>query len=199
MSDKLLTSRTITNALFWALRGASDLIIPRFTPRGWWECDVWRLTKAGFVDEYEIKLSVSDWKADTLKYKDEKFELQGDGKWGYTPGSGRNKHTLLATTEEGPNRFWFVTTYEISKQVVIPSWAGLMVTGGTSAYVETAAPKRHGNKWNGNRARLMDTFYHRYWTHEAGKQSEIEPFGEELDATLNEHPATPAHEQPALL
>lgn len=182
--SELSTARRITNALYWSLRGASDLMIPRFTPLNWWECDMWRLTNAGFVDEYEIKLSVQDFAADIRKSRDETWEKQPDGRYGRTPGSGKLKHDLLAQSEEGPNRFWFVMPSELAERVTIPAYAGLIISNGLGASVSISAPKRHGRKWGGNKQHLLKTFYYRYWNHEAGTQSEIEPFKEEFDHSL---------------
>lgn len=185
MSERPFTSRDATISLYWALRGASDILIPRFTPIDWWECDLWRLTKSGFVDEYEIKLSLADFRADAGKNKGERFEKQPDGKWGYTPDSGRNKHQLLAESTAGPNRFWFAMPKVLAEKVEIPHWAGLMRIGPGGAYVVKQAPKRHRAKWNGKREKIMDTFQHRFWHHEAGKTTDIEPLSE---ADLGDEP-----------
>jgi len=171
----MITAKEITNSLYWSLRSSSDLIIPRYTPRDWFECDVWRLTKSGYVDEFEIKTSLSDFKADADKSKRGRIiwnkETRG---WDETPGS--NKHALLCDGDKGPNRFWFVVP-EKMESVDVPPWAGLMIACSKyHTYVAKPAPKRHAKKWAGNRAKLLEAYYYRYWNHEAKRtDGEIVP------------------------
>lgn len=173
--SKPVTSKTVTNSLFWALRSASDLIIPRYTPRNWWECDVWRLTKSQYVDEFEIKLSVSDFKADAEKEKSWAPQWQEDV-MRFQPRPPRNKHEILATTEEGPNRFWFVVPESLLEKIEVPAWAGVMIFSGSGhPWIKRQAPKRHTRKWDGNRAKLLETFYHRYCNHEFKAPEFIDP------------------------
>lgn len=182
---KPLTAKTIQIGLYWHLRGASDLMIPRYTPRDWWECDLWRLTKAAFVDEYEIKLTVSDFRADRTKSMSAgaTFDLELRK---YVSKPAKNKHEMLATHEGGPNRFWFVIPDPMRHMVMLPSWAGLItVSPGGQPRIRTDAPKRHNRKWEGNRIKLMDAFYHRYWAHECRKPDQaIEPLLEAEKAVV---------------
>lgn len=162
-----MTAREITIALYWKLHASSDVMLPRYTPFNWWECDMWRLTKNGYVDEYEIKTSVSDFKADAKKTADRRERFDRETKQWITV-SARNKHNLLATTIEGPNRFWFVIDERIHNLVEIPDYAGLIVARkhGHYLHVEKAAPVRHRIKWSGDRMDVLKTFYYRFWTHE---------------------------------
>ena len=186
MSDterKPPTAKEITIRLYWTLRGASQLLIPRYTPSKWWECDMWRLTKADFVDEYEIKMSVADFKADLLKCQ-RGWEIGPDGR--YQQKAPVTKHELLAGSERGPNRFWFVVPEAIEEKIEVPPYAGLMVFGRCNPVISKQAPRRHGRKWDGNKLAVFSAFYHRYWTHEARTKEEIPPAVEltELDATF---------------
>lgn len=173
------TAKDITISLYWSLRGASQILIPRYTPRKWWECDLWRLTKADFVDEYEIKLSVADFRADLLKCQ-EGYEIDPITRQ-YQKRPPITKHSLLATEERGPNRFWFVVPEEIRDKVEVPAYAGLLVFGSCSPCVVKQAPKRHDRKWDGNKLAVFSTFYHRYWNHEAGSKDEITPSTEPIE------------------
>lgn len=173
------TAKDITISLYWSLRGASQILIPRYTPNKWWECDLWRLTKADFVDEYEIKLSVADFRADLLKCQ-EGYEIDPITRQ-YQKRPPITKHSLLATEERGPNRFWFVVPEEIRDKVEVPDYAGLLVFSSCSPVIVKQAPKRHGRKWDGNKLSVFSTFYHRYWNHEAGSKDEITPSTEMIE------------------
>lgn len=182
-----MNSKDITIALYWQLRGASQLLIPRFTPLKWWECDLWRLTPADFVDEYEIKTSVADFRAD-VKKNEERYELDPATRR-YAPVVKATKHELLAGSERGPNRFWFVVPGEIADKIEVPPYAGLIVYGSRNTVLRKQAPKRHGRKWDGNKLAVFSTFYHRYWHHEAASKDELPPSTEpiaDLDLTLAE-------------
>lgn len=179
-----MTAKEITVRLYHTLYGASQLLIPRYTPSKWWECDLWRLTKADFVDEYEIKLSVSDFRADLLK-KQQGWEIGENGRYQQKPPV--TKHELLAGSERGPNRFWFVVPEEIEEKISVPEYAGLLVFGRYNPVVRKKAPRRHSRKWDGNKLAVFSTFYHRYWHHEAASKAEIPPSAEpipDLDLTL---------------
>ena len=87
--------------------------MPRYTPRQWWECDVAELTGAGYLREYEIKLSRQDFRADAHK---EAYFLH----------NRKNKHELLAQRSPvGPCQFWFVAPANVLPLSIIPEWAGL--------------------------------------------------------------------------
>jgi len=64
---KAMTSKQIQHALFDQFGNASKLMIPNYTPAHWFECDLIRVTKAGYLEEFEIKISVADFKADAKK------------------------------------------------------------------------------------------------------------------------------------
>jgi len=62
----MITARDIQRALILP-RYRQSTVMPNYTPRGWWECDVFELTKAEMFVEYEIKLSRADFRADRNK------------------------------------------------------------------------------------------------------------------------------------
>lgn len=185
MSDEKVTAKLITVALWWKLRSASEVVIPRYTPAKWWECDVWRLTKSRFTEEYEIKLSVADFKADARKAKDLWNWNEVEKKY---DRSASHKHQQLSNGE-GPNRFWYVAPEGIGIDEV-PEWAGLIhFTKGGHLMTEKDAPKMHTRKWEGNLESIFRTFYWRFWTHEVGKPSDaIEPFTNDQTVDLNLSP-----------
>ena len=59
------------------------LRLPRYTPKGWWECDVFELTTSGYFREYEIKTSLSDFRNDAKKFKSGWAMI--DGHWTEAP------------------------------------------------------------------------------------------------------------------
>lgn len=98
----------------------ANFCLPRYTPVGWWECDVIEVTKAGYWREYEIKLTRQDFLNDAMKYKRTR-EWLGAGQ-GYRVAK---KHTMLAERhKDGPNAFIFVTKKGIVTEADIPVWAG---------------------------------------------------------------------------
>lgn len=99
-------------------RHRRNFCLPNYTPPKWWECDMFELTKAGFFNEYEIKLTRSDFKADARKTL-ENFN------WATQTSTQRNKHQEIAQPH-GPRRFWYVTPEGLIQAAELPSWAGLI-------------------------------------------------------------------------
>lgn len=98
--------------------------LPNYTPRNWYECDVFELTAAGYMREYEIKLSLSDFKADQAKCNQSSRDFK-DGRWVDVPG--RKKHQRLAERDQnGPTFFWFVAPKGLIPLELLPDWAGLI-------------------------------------------------------------------------
>jgi hypothetical protein len=100
-------------------RWPQSFVLPSYTPDGWFECDVFEVTRAGYFREYEAKVSKSDFNRDAgkrLKVYPIAFGAQA---------TYENKHELLAgRAVRGPQRFWYVTPVGLLETV--PSWAGLI-------------------------------------------------------------------------
>ena len=63
-----VTTEWIERVLHARLTDSGRLnVLPRITPEGWWECDMFSTTKAGFWTEHEIKVSKADFKNDFTK------------------------------------------------------------------------------------------------------------------------------------
>lgn len=166
-----MTAKQITIDLWLKLRTNSQVMIPRYTPRDWWECDLWRWTKGDATEEYEIKLSLGDFKADFKKAKRGRITFKPEGGWVETPGT--MKHEQLATSNIGPNRFYYVMPYELAAKIDLPPYAGLWVVKDRYLYKDKKAPNRHEGKCNIPPIRLLQTMYHRYWHHEYGKKTDF--------------------------
>lgn len=137
-----------------------SFVMPNFTPHGWFECDLWQVTKAGYGVEYEVKVSRSDFKAD--------FEKQS---WIYFEGRRHPRvkhHDLRDRLPHAPTRFFFVCPAGLLTLEEIPEWTGLIEIhkserGYVSERLAKAAPKLHTVKvepFAMERARL--NAYYRY-------------------------------------
>lgn len=160
-----MTELDIQQGLFWKRSSGSRVIIPNFTPRGWFEADVWRVTKAGITEEYEVKLTLTDFKADVKK-------CARYGRRGWTGSSSREtKHQrLFAGDVRGPHRFFFVVPRDLEYKVtpLLPDWAGLVLVrpGSRCAAMDWVkkAPRLHNQPWPAEEeSRVLQAMYWRYW------------------------------------
>lgn len=83
---------------------AYDIILPNFFV-GRNEMDIFRMTKSGYIEEYEIKVSKQDFKNDF------------DKPW---------KHAGLESGQCKPNKFWFVCPNGLIGLKDVPEYAGLI-------------------------------------------------------------------------
>lgn len=146
-----------------------NLCLPRYTPIGWWECDVFELTAKDFFREYEVKLSLADFRADAKKNGHGKYNWQTKEYEGAT-----NKHELLAKGDPvGPCQFSFVTPVDLVPMAELPSWAGLLElhdrgegyrpTHRWTISEKVKAPKLHGAKANPKiRQAMLGCCYYRF-------------------------------------
>ncbi|KKK93421.1 hypothetical protein LCGC14_2693070, partial [marine sediment metagenome] len=106
MKEFRWTERKIQGKLISQYWSSSILLMPNYTPWQWFECDLFRVTKSLYFYEYEIKLTVSDFKADARKICSTSF-WDENGHW--QRGPNRHKHDLLRErSEKGPKRFYYV-------------------------------------------------------------------------------------------
>lgn len=129
-----------------------NLIYPNNASMFCWEADMISVTGAGYVNEYEIKISKSDFKADFKKPKHKLF--LGENK--------RHKHF--------PAYFWYVTYGFELEMANIPEYAGWinMQHGGRSKTLYTSvikkAPKINSYKLSEKmRNKLYTNMYYKYW------------------------------------
>lgn len=101
-----------------------SFVLPNYTPLNWFECDVFEITKAGYFVEYEIKVSVEDFKADAEKRR--------SSRWRYVQGqvvspSTDKKHDLISSASDAcPSRFFYCAPEGVLDKSDIPPWAGLL-------------------------------------------------------------------------
>lgn len=165
-----MNERSIQNKLWVRLRTMGhSLIVPNYTPLDWYECDVFSITKAGFMVEHEIKLSASDFRADAAKAR-ERFERKPGGQWFDRTTIVEKKHDLLAAkSPNGPSRFWYVMREGLVSITEVPDWAGVIYLEAKRGYmrtfwVERDAPKLHSVKVRESVSKhALGVMYWRYW------------------------------------
>ena len=114
-------------------------IAPNIHTRNQYEMDICCIRQSGFVDEIEIKMSRSDFKADFKKTA-------------LIPGYYATKHKLIADGSLLPNYFSFLMPPALAEQCKddIPDHAGLYIFRPElfygSIYTEIKAPRLHGEK-----------------------------------------------------
>lgn len=107
-----------------------------------WESDMFILKTNGYVYEIEIKISISDFKAD--RKKDE-------------------KHNTLANGGLRPNKFFYCLPKEIADKVEIPKYAGLIVVTELGVFVKKEAPFLHKDKLEVDK-KIANKMYSRWRT-----------------------------------
>ncbi len=151
-----MTERRIQRALYWKHRSTAQVMLPNYTSSRWYESDVLVVTSAGYTIEYEIKLSLADFKAD-FRNKSEKHKRLRDG------------HPTLFV----PTRFYFVVPEMLLSPRDVPDYAGLVFMRFIRpAYrpqtlvrsVVQKAPRRDGGKVGTEVVRRMkEVSYYRFW------------------------------------
>lgn len=150
-----LTERQIQAIMWRELQSRSKIVMPNYTPKCWHECDLWAVTRAGYVQEYEIKVSVRDFVADAEK----------TDRWRTCTKHGRlTRHDLC-----GPNQFWFVLPDSVAALVEIPAWAGLIKIVTSTRGRHHVVPASNGPRLHTKHVdekeieRAKVACYYRYW------------------------------------
>ena len=181
-----MNERQIQRALYWSRNGSSLMQLPNYTPQGWYECDLWYVTKARYFYEFEIKLTLSDLRADGRK--------GGGWRWDYSMGTGYKKHRralkhddIANATPKSPRCFWYVVPPSLA-EFLFPEWAGVIVAHDVGRRIilkgKRAAPKRHAHKVEQSVIdHARSVCYHRYW-------SEIVRSGQIIEGMQRERQAT---------
>ncbi|MEC7753830.1 MAG: hypothetical protein VYB44_07355 [Bacteroidota bacterium] len=147
-----------------------------------WESDFFCISRSGYSIEVEIKVSVSDFKADfkkDLKHqilaKPNKIHVEPGHEsnfgWTFEGLFGDKKSYILKAPSQSvsfikgldncPNRFYYCMPQEIAEKVQIPSYAGLIVPDNPRNYILKNAPLLHKQK-NDLTKVLLDKFYYAY-------------------------------------
>ncbi len=133
------------------------------------ESDILRVMKNGWVIEYEIKLSKSDFRSDLRKKGRHKYMaeriIEPVSYW----YKGNNTHRTpkspeLAKSWTIPNRFAFVCPEELLSSEDMPEYAGLYHIRGGMVITIKRPPLLHREKINnGSLKRLVSVLSHRLW------------------------------------
>jgi hypothetical protein len=110
-------------------------IVHNFQGAGLGECDVLSITKTKMTNEFEIKISRSDFFKDFKKEEKHKNLSQGIGAFF---SDYRQDHWLIA-----PNFFWYVCPEGLIKVEEVPAYAGLIYIVGATCVKIKKAPKIH--------------------------------------------------------
>lgn len=92
-----------------------------------WECDVLSLSKSGYLSEYEVKISRSDFQAEKKKVR----------KWNLI--EARCEWTC-------PNYFWYVCPVGLIREDEVPIYAGLIYISDEGLLIMKTAPLLHRAK-----------------------------------------------------
>lgn len=137
------TEKTVVRSLI-GRRFPKNFCLPNYAPPGWWENDLYLITPADYWWEFEVKLTLADFRRDK-----EKRQEVGPYEFGKDRPS-ETKHDLLSKTDRGPARFWYVAPLGVIPVALVPPWAGLieLTTIGRAHYerIIVDAPVRHKNK-----------------------------------------------------
>jgi hypothetical protein len=154
--------RKIQDALFRLVaRKSSQICAPGYTPKDWWECDLWSVTGSGYSVEYEIKRTREDFLADRKKVKERTLD-----NWERVQ---EVKHWMLAArSDRGPSKFNFVTPMGMISLQDVPEWAGLIEFRDYSGKLYfreiKKAPRLHKKRVSEEQIQhCQGVFYWRYW------------------------------------
>lgn len=139
--------------------GSHDFLCPNKILDRWFECDMVSVTKSNYINEFEIKISKSDFKQD-FKKTEKHACLRGD------------KTIILESGYKEdlswygrPNYFWYVCPENLIPLSDIPSYAGLMyaLDSGHLKKIKKA-PLLHREKISEEqKVRILRKFYFEYW------------------------------------
>lgn len=169
-----ITERLIQEWFYRWFGNRYECLCPNYTPVGWFECDIFALTKSGYFHEFEIKLTVADFKADAEK-RDRGYRFVGNR---YTNECGDTKYKRLSSADEsGPVNFWYIVPEGLITPDDLPEFAGLkyaIALKDKTLLVEdiVKAPRLHRQKAKQEVADHVKTvFYYRFWRERIRRES----------------------------
>lgn len=122
------------------------MIVPN-VKSGDFEADLFSLTQSGYLNEYEIKISTSDYIADFKKKTKHKRLSSGFSSWNILP-----------------NYFWYVVPDDLLDEAFIPSYAGYITVAHNYATIVKRAPLIHKGKITADdKIKILNNFNNRNW------------------------------------
>lgn len=154
-----MTADDIMRAVWLRMRSGAAVAMPRYTPTGWWECDLAIVTKAGYFTEVEIKTTAADIVRDADKAR---VRYAGMTK------VVRRKHAELQDALRiGPSRYFMAVPWELRAHPAIPKFAGVWAVeergGRKIAKLVRRAPRLHEHRPSPGLGEMMRlAAFHRY-------------------------------------
>ena len=121
-----MTAWEMQHRLFQILNNSWDVSCPNMF-MWFWESDIIAVSKSGYIAEYEIKVTVADYKRDFKKHK----------------------HHFLKHRISGPNRFIYALQAELKEKIdidAIPEYAGMYLVHRYQIEVVKRPPLLHKTK-----------------------------------------------------
>ena len=164
----MITERKIQDAFYLRNQTRFTTIIPNCYPPGWFECDLMAITEAGYMYEFEIKLSRSDFLHDAKKGRAPEYlkEYYAGLKMKY----GITKYERLSSGDKnGPSRFWYIVPEVLLDKIELPPFSGCLCVKEMSHFIFLKeiqkAPRLHTHKMNEEHKDIIRrNLYHRYWS-----------------------------------
>jgi len=151
-------------------------ILPNCYPRRWFECDLLAITRASYFYEYEIKLTVSDFRADAKKGQLPQHMIKYYKRYGFP--EGKTKYDKLSDgSEYGPSKFWYIVPEGLIDVAQLPDFAGLIYITERNTHLFFCeikkAPRLHLNRMpEESRDQIRCNLYFRYWNERLRKKPE---------------------------
>ena len=129
-----------------------------------WEADMVVLSRAGYISEIEIKISLSDFKAD-FTGKPEKHEMLVKG---FAPNKwcGRWVRDWDKAEAHAVKHFWYAIPGELQMKIepLLPDYAGLIVVDKWATVVRKAPVlKQHRKATDAEHMAILRSMYYRGW------------------------------------
>lgn len=137
-----------------------------------WEGDMVSVTRAAFVNEFEIKISQSDFRLDSKKYRKHDILKTGSGWADEVYKMDPNQRKKYPREERPrPNFFWYVAPDRVIPPREVPNHAGLMIIEGRKRLrIAKKAPSLHRDKIaQPTLIRILKSFQYKYWNLRLGK------------------------------
>lgn len=161
-----------------------DLVIPNCYTSSDNEADILAVRKSGLCDEFEIKISRSDFLADAKKmvnFRDcdwngiDKCFLDANPNWKFenvTPPWVKHKRQALVDGDMHANHFWYVIKSGEVEVNEVPSFAGLIfVNENGESRLQRMPDKLHKRKVSlEEQLRLSKKLHYRFWDYRLGKR-----------------------------
>lgn len=136
------TEIDIQRRVYWVIGTRREYCIANIYVYGRNESDLLTVTKAGYVDEIEVKVTRSDFHKDKSKHRHEAYLTLPA--WRYTE---QGPVCWLHGLAHYPNRFWYAVPENLVTPEEVPEYAGLYyVTDDGRVYAVKKAPQLHEAK-----------------------------------------------------